>query len=92
MALFIAVETRDLTNILVLSLLFFLLLDLLSVGGASQGLLLVSPFLLSFLFLLLAGMLGRLASLGPGWGRFCFFYLRLLWVRVFGSYSLGLHL
>ena len=87
MALLIVVETYDLTDISV-SVFLLLLLDLRCVGGASQGLVLVSPFLVPFLFLLLASLLEGLTSLGPG--RPYFFYLRLLWVGVLES--LGLHL
>ena len=90
MAFLIAVETRDFTDILVSGLLLLLLLDLHYVDGISRGLILVSPFLVSFLFFLLAGLLGGLAGLGQGRGRSYFPYLRLLRVGVLGS--LGLHL
>ena len=88
MAFFIAVEARDLTDISVSVLLLLLLLDLCCVSGTSRSLVLVSLFLVPFLFLFLAGLLGGLAGLGPGWPYF--FYLRLLQVGFLGS--LGLHL
>ena len=92
MVFLIAVETRDLTDISVSGLLFLLLLDLCCIDDTSWGLILilVSPFLVLFLFLLLAGLLEGLVGLGPGRGRSCFLYLRLLRVGVLGS--LGLHL
>ena len=89
-ALFIAVEARDLIDVSVLGLLLLLLLDLHCVGDTSRGLIFVSPFLVPFLFLLLAGLLGGLAGLGLGRSRPYFFYFRLLRVGVF--YSLVLHL
>ena len=92
MAFFITVEIRNLTNILVLILLLVFLLDLHCIGGASRGLFFISPFLVLFLFFFLAGLLKKLAGLGPRRGRSCFFSLRLLQVGVFDSYSLGLHL
>ena len=90
MALLIAVETCDLIDILVSVFLLLLLLDLRCVSGTSRGLILVSPFLISFLFLLFLGLLAGLAGLGPGWGRSCFLYFRLLRVGVLRS--LGLHI
>ena len=90
--LFIVVETHDFTNISVLVFLLFFLLDLYCVSGHSRGLLFILPFLMLFPFFFLAALLGRFAGFGPGWGRSCFFYLRLLRVGVFGSCSLGLHL
>ena len=90
MAFLIAVEIRNLTDISVSGLLLLLLLDLRCVGGTRQGLILVSPFLVPFLFLLLADLLGELAGLGPEQSRPYFFYLRLLRVGVLCS--LGLHL
>ena len=75
MAFLITVETHELTNISVSVLLFLLLLDLHCVGGASRGLLFVSPFLVPFFFFL-ASLLGRLAGFGPGRGWSGFFYLR----------------
>ena len=86
MALLIAVETCNLTDISV-SVLLLLLLDLRCVGGASRSLVLVSLFLVPFFFFLLVGLLGGLAGLGPG--RPYFFYFRLLRVGVLRS--LGLH-
>ena len=54
MAFFIAVETHDLIDILVLVLLLlFLLLDLCCIGSANRDLLLVLPFLVPFFFLFL---------------------------------------
>ena len=90
MVFFIAVETRDLTDISVSSLLLLLLLDLCCIDGTSRGLIFVSLFLVLFLFLLFAGLLEGLAGLGPGRSRPYFFYFRLLQVGVL--YFLGLHL
>ena len=90
MAFLIAVETHDLTDISVSGLLLLLLLNLRCIGGTSQGLIFVLPFLVPFLFLLFTGLLGGLAGLGPGRSRSYFFYLRLLQVGVFCS--LNLHL
>ena len=89
MAFFITVETRDLTNILVLGLLL-LLLDLRCVGSISRGLIFVSLFLVLFLFYLLTGLHGWLAGLDPGQSWPYFFYLRLFRVGIL--YFLGLHL
>ena len=90
MVFLIAVKTRDLIDILVSGLLLLFLLDLRCVNGTSRGLIFISPFLVPFLFLLLASLLRGLTSLGSGWSWPYFFYLRLLRMGVLCS--LGLHL
>ena len=94
MAFFVAVIIYDFIDIMVLALLLFLLLDFNYIADTCRGLLLLILFFrISLFFIFFVGLFKKLAYLRSlGQDGFYFFYLRLLWVKVFGSYSLSLHL
>lgn len=71
---------------------FLFLLNLSKVGNASWNLLFfIAPFLVLFLFAFFAGRLKNFACLNnPKQVGLYIFYLRLLWIRIFGSCSLSL--